>query len=586
MYVVKCGNNVLYSPKEAGKELIEASFEVKVNETGSAKFTIPYTNPGVNWIIKKRTIVEIQEQSKSGVLDFIWFRGIANDDGLNLETCRDIELDGVGVFFNGTIVEPFKFPQDFAERDDYIDAAESGNVVEYFLNWLITNHNSQVESWQKLYLGNVTVTDPNNYISRSSENYNTTMEVLKNALYGSKLGGYLSYRYSSDGKTYVDYLKSFQNVNSQKMEFASNIIDIKTESSGDNTYSVILPLGSSVEEQNEEDSETQTISRRVTIESLSDGTLDTNIVKRGKYIIDQNAVSNIGWICKVVTWDDVTVAKNLQTKALNELRGNGVYFQDSVEVKAIDLHWTDEQISSIRPYRLQPVKSGAHGIDENFPMEQIKINMLNLQGSTFTVGKTRKSLTDQLVNRNEFERVEINIDGVYDEIRDVEGNIQDDLENIRWEISEQSTKVLQSAEDIIMNALTEYVATGDYDEFKRTVESQFKIMSDKISMDFTDVTERVDKLTGEIEETGKYLEKHFQFTIDGMIIKAGEGSMELVVDNDMIKFQKDGVVFGTWDGVDFHTGNIVIDVNERAQFGNFAFIPRSDGSLAFLKVGD
>lgn len=38
------------------------------------------------------------------------------------------------------------------------------------------------------------------------------------------------------------------------------------------------------------------------------------------------------------------------------------------------------------------------------------------------------------------------------------------------------------------------------------------------------------------------------------------------------------------DGVDFHTGNIVVDVNERAQFGNFAAIPRSNGSLSWLKV--
>ena len=52
-------------------------------------------------------------------------------------------------------------------------------------------------------------------------------------------------------------------------------------------------------------------------------------------------------------------------------------------------------------------------------------------------------------------------------------------------------------------------------------------------------------------------------------------------ENDLTKNR-----FGWWDGVDFHTGNIIVKVEERAQFGNFAFIPRSDGSLMFLKVGD
>ena len=53
----------------------------------------------------------------------------------------------------------------------------------------------------------------------------------------------------------------------------------------------------------------------------------------------------------------------------------------------------------------------------------------------------------------------------------------------------------------------------------------------------------------------------------------------------MIEFRKNGVAIGWWDGTDFHTGNIVVEVQERAQFGNFAFVPRTDGSLSFLKVG-
>ena len=81
------------------------------------------------------------------------------------------------------------------------------------------------------------------------------------------------------------------------------------------------------------------------------------------------------------------------------------------------------------------------------------------------------------------------------------------------------------------------------------------------------------------------LEKHFEFTVDGLAIKAGAGTMTLVLDHDIIRFEKNGQQFGWWDGVNFHTGNIVINLDERAQFGNFAFVPRSNGSLDFLKVG-
>ena len=65
---------------------------------------------------------------------------------------------------------------------------------------------------------------------------------------------------------------------------------------------------------------------------------------------------------------------------------------------------------------------------------------------------------------------------------------------------------------------------------------------------------------------------------------AGKTKMSLVLQNDIVSFHKDGEQFGWWDGVDFHTGNIIIKVTERAQFGNFAMVPRTDGSLSFLKV--
>ena len=47
---------------------------------------------------------------------------------------------------------------------------------------------------------------------------------------------------------------------------------------------------------------------------------------------------------------------------------------------------------------------------------------------------------------------------------------------------------------------------------------------------------------------------------------------------------KNGEQFGYWDGNDFYTGNLVVRTNERAQFGKYAYVPRSDGSLMFLKV--
>ena len=157
----------------------------------------------------------------------------------------------------------------------------------------------------------------------------------------------------------------------------------------------------------------------------------------------------------------------------------------------------------------------------------------------------------------------------------------------RHQILEQVTSITRDTEKIIMSALESYVDKSDLEEVKTTLESEFKVMAEGISMNFyqTTIKTAIDDVDSDLQTTKEELEKHFDFTVDGLTIKGGEGSMNLVLDNDMILFKKNGELFGWWDGVDFYTGNIVVQLNERAQFGNFAFVPRSNGSLDFLKVG-
>jgi hypothetical protein len=166
--------------------------------------------------------------------------------------------------------------------------------------------------------------------------------------------------------------------------------------------------------------------------------------------------------------------------------------------------------------------------------------------------------------------------------------------DLHHEILEQVTSITRDTESIIMTALESYVETDDLGEFKATLESEFKVMAEEISMSFyADTEEQINGVDGDIESIKETLEKHFDFSAYGLIIKSSEGQFKLLLDNDTISFYKGEIDlndlaknrFGYWDGVNFYTGNIFVDVEERAQFGNFAFVPRSNGSLDFLKVG-
>jgi hypothetical protein len=157
--------------------------------------------------------------------------------------------------------------------------------------------------------------------------------------------------------------------------------------------------------------------------------------------------------------------------------------------------------------------------------------------------------------------------------------------SLRNEIIEQVTSITRDTEQIVLAAMEKYVEETQLEELRKTMESEFAVIADRIAMNFTTTEEKIVSIDGDLQTVVEELQKHFEFSVNGLIIKAGENAMELVLDNDLIKFVRNGQQFGWWDGVNFHTGNIVVNLNERAQFGDFAFVPRSDGSLDILKVG-
>lgn len=164
--------------------------------------------------------------------------------------------------------------------------------------------------------------------------------------------------------------------------------------------------------------------------------------------------------------------------------------------------------------------------------------------------------------------------------------IESAVNDVKETMLKQTTSVLNTAEQFTITSLERYVEKSEYERYQETTQSNFDVMSDRMTMEFESSTSKLKEVDGDVQSMTTIVEKHFEFTLDGLIIKAGENSMTLHIDNDLIRFMKNGQQFGWWDGIDFHTGNVVVEVNERAQFGNFAFVPRSDGSLEFLKVSD
>lgn len=563
MYQIFCDEYVLYDPRIDEMILLNPKCKLEVNTVGEGSFTILTKHPNYSKLKKLKSIFEIRQNNQ------VIFRGRMTADSRDFHNRLDVDLEGVLGFANDSIIEPFNFPGDCP------DATASTNIVEYFLGWILEQHNDQVEDWKHLKLGKVTVSDPNNYITRSSTKYSTTMEILKTKLFDSGLGGYLVIRYEDDGN-YVDYVQDFEFTNTQPITFGKNLLDLTNKSDANSTCSAILPLGAEIEAEDGTKS-------NLTLADLPDGNLTDDLVKVGKYIYSKSARAECGWICVPpdnATWTDVTNANTLQTKAMEYLTGTAMLFAGSITIKAVDLSFTDEQIQSFRIYRNILVNSPVHGVsDKIYPLTKLDIDILNPQNTTITVGDTAQTLIS-ISNKQQTNN------------QDKTGTVKYEVQETRTDITElknqllmQSTQVINDCNAIILSALESYVETSNFEEYKETVSTQLQILADEIVMNFTSVTEHITDVDGDLQNKFTQIYKYISFADGNITLGSSENAITLTIENDMIVFKKNGLQFGWWDGVDFHTGNIVVEVNERAQFGNFAFVPRSDGSLMFLKVG-
>lgn len=167
---------------------------------------------------------------------------------------------------------------------------------------------------------------------------------------------------------------------------------------------------------------------------------------------------------------------------------------------------------------------------------------------------------------------------------DIDNKIDSTADDLELSIASQSASITNDVHGIVLNALEDYVEKDEYNTYKSSTKSQLEVLSNQIEMNFASTNSSIETVDGKVDTKFEELTKYIRFSTDGIEIGKDENSLKLKLDNDMIQFTKNGTPIGWWDGNDFHTGNIVVEVNERAQFGNFAFTPRSDGSLMLLKV--
>ena len=220
-YRIFCDDYVLYDSQLNEFQLGNPVLKQELNMVDELSFTIYPNHPYFNNISKLSSEIKVFRD------DNLLFKGRVISSELGFHNEKKITCEGTLAFLLDTVIRPFDFPNDpqFSDFDP-----DENNAIEYFLNWILNCHNSQAKDFQKIQLGNVTITDPNNYLSRSSIEYLSSWEVINSRLLKS-YGGYLVIR-DENRINYLDYIEDFTSdgtetgnklVCTQKIEFGANL---------------------------------------------------------------------------------------------------------------------------------------------------------------------------------------------------------------------------------------------------------------------------------------------------------------------------------------------------------------------------
>lgn len=530
MYKVYCGSSLLYNDQLSDYNIYEPKLELELNQIGHFDFTIYNNHPNFDKLRRLKSIIRVYQD------DFLIFRGRILNDEQGFYNEKKVECESELAFLVDSIQRPYDF---------------SGTPAELFA-FFINNHNSQVDSEHQFIVGDITVTDPNDYIARSDSEYSNSFESIQKKLIDT-LGGYIYIRHEADG-IYIDYLAELNFLSPQEVTFGKNLLDLKRQTKGEDIATAIIPLGAK-----EEGSE-----NRLTIESVNNDV---------DYVYNAEAVEQYGWIFKVQVWDDVTLPENLLTKG-NSFLNDKIKMLYTIELDAADLATVDKTVESFHLGTMIRVNTEPHSINQLFMVTKLSIYLLQPASNKLTLGASINTLTEQAL------KGQISAEN---KIVDISTDLQEKLIiGLTETETKLSAQIASTSESITATVMEEVYLKDDVDALISSVSTQVTQTAEDIEFRFTEFSQDIEAVSSGTDARFEEISKYIRF-IDGNIILGEEGNtLTLRIENDRISFLDSGleVAYLSNNKLYVTDGEFINSL----QLGNFAFIPRTNGNLSFKKL--
>ena len=329
-------------------------------------FSLYQNNPGYEKAFELTTIVKVRDV-RDNTIRFT---------GRILDVSRKMDTDG-NMYKDVSCEGALSFLNDTKQRSNSFATVD----VQTFISQILNIHNSKVESYKQIVVGNVDVIGS---VAHTCEFKTTLAELLA---VKETIGGEIRIR-ESNGELYLDWLHSFS-VNTVNIELGVNMKDMVTSKDLTSFGTRIIPLGAN----------------NLTIENVNNG-LD--------YIEDIESKKVYGVIEKTVEYKDIDDPTTLMNTCLADI---SKYTQPSYSLTstALDLSYltgnkADQFILGTKLHLINPVMA----IDDIYDVVQINLDLLTPYNPKLTISNNPATLNSTI---NNIRATTIQNNGVYNNVQ-------------------------------------------------------------------------------------------------------------------------------------------------------------------------
>ena len=359
-------------PNERSHKTISPQLELEENAFGSLSFTLPCQN-------EYYELFDTAALSQAEVRVYHTGESEPVFRGRLLEVKRDSQMNR-NVMFEGELAYLADSVQEPAEYKDV--------TPEYYVGKLLAVHNKKFPS-QQFALGRVTVKDNDtadhitgvvNRGSYSTDYTSSTWSCLQSLV--SELGGFLSVRWSN-GTRYLDYLKDHPDDCNQTIDLGENLLDYAEEWSLAELYTVVVPLGASID-TGETNEKGNTIKSKLTIASVNGGKV---------YCEDRaDIIARYGRREKAIEFSGIQDPYHLLQIAILYL--NNIQFDNMVlSLTALDLSELGQDVDRFKLHSVVHANAAPFGlVDKTFPITKISLPLKDPAHAVYSMSTNTKGI--------------------------------------------------------------------------------------------------------------------------------------------------------------------------------------------------